>query len=203
MNNSSPTLVGWPGIILATLAIAAIFSTPTYCQNENVALLLQQSPARAGTVTPIVGVHHFSPHSEVTLSANPSPGYQFLHWLGDVSDPAASSTVVRIDKPKIVIAVYEPTKHNVREAGSGPGGGGGIGGNLFATAADYRGSTDISYTGGSTNSTPQYKKLKYSIIDDNESPPEVPEPATVILLGFGAILAFAKRSMKRKHHSNL
>jgi hypothetical protein len=203
MKKSNPTFVGWPAVTLSALFAAVIFTTPAYCQTEDVALLLQQSPAKGGTVTPIAGVHHFSPDSEVTLNANPEPGYQFLHWLGDVSDPTASSTVVRIDKPKIVIAVYEPTKHNVREVSSGPGGGGGLGGGLFATAADYRGSTDISYSSGSTDSTPQYRKIKYSPIDDNESPPEVPEPATVVLLGFGAIFAFTKRGIRRKCHSNL
>ena len=126
MNKISPTFVGWPVVILLAIIAAVTFSTPAYCQTEDVALLLQQSPAKGGTVTPIEGVHHFEPHAEVTLSANPGPGYQFLHWLGDVSDSTASSTVVRIDKPKIVIAVYEQTKHNVREAGNGPGGGGGL-----------------------------------------------------------------------------
>lgn len=203
MKKSSPTSVGWYAVILITLIITAILSTPVYCQTEDVALLLQQSPAKGGTVTPIEGVHHFSHDAKVTLSANPKPGYQFVHWLGDVSDPASSSTIVRTDKPKIVIAVYEPTKHNIRETSGGPGGGGGLGGGLFATAADYRGSTDISYSSGTKNSTPQYRRLKYSLIDDNDSPPEVPEPATVALLGLGAILAFTKRGVRRRHHSKL
>ncbi len=198
---SNPTFVGWHGIILVAIVIAAGLSTPAHCQTPDVALLLQQSPAKGGIVTPIAGVHHFTPHSEVTLSANPKPGYQFLHWLGDVSDPAANSTVVYVDKPKIVIAVYEQIEQNILEAGSGPGGG--ISGGLFATAADYNRSSSLSYGGSSGNSKPKYKRLKYSLVDGSESTPEVPEPATGVLLGLGAIFAFAKRSMKRRHHSNL
>jgi hypothetical protein len=203
MNKSGPTLVGWIGVIFINLIIAAIFSTPAYCQTENVALLLQQSPAVGGTVTPLEGVHHFSPDSEITLNANPKPGYQFLHWLGDVSDPSASSTVVHIDKPKVVIAVYEQTRNDVREVSGGPGGGGGLGGGLFAAPADYRGSTVISYSTGPINSTPQYRKLKFELKDDNKPPPEVPEPATVALLGLGAIFAFSRRGSTRRRHSNL
>lgn len=203
MKKSSPTSVGWIGAILINLIIAAIFSTPAYCQREDVALLLQQSPAKGGTVTPIEGIHHFSADSEITLNANPKPGYKFLHWLGDVSDPSASSTFVHIDKPKVVIAVYEQTRHDIREVSGGPGGGGGLGGGLFAAAADYRGSTDIIYSSGPINSAPQYRKLKYKLIDNNKPPPEVPEPATVALLGLGAIFALKKRGIGTKRYSNL
>ena len=111
MNKSNPTLVGWSFLILVALIIAAGLSTPAYCQTKDVALLLQQSPARGGVVIPNEGVHHFESQSKVTLNAIPKPGYQFLHWLGDVSDPSSSRTVVCTDKPKIVIAVYEQVEH--------------------------------------------------------------------------------------------
>jgi hypothetical protein len=202
MNKSNPTLVGWSFLILVALIIAAGLSTPAYCQTKDVALLLQQSPARGGVVIPNEGVHHFESQSKVTLNAIPKPGYQFLHWLGDVSDPSSSRTVVCTDKPKIVIAVYEQVEHNSLKVISSAGGGG-SGGGLFVSATDYSGSSSLSYGGGSNNSKPKYRELKYPQIDGSESTPEVPEPATVVLLGLGTIFALAGRGNRRRNHSNL
>ena len=63
------------------------FGASAYCQSGDIALLIQQSPSDGGSVTPAVGIHYFAPGEEVELVALAEPGYQFLQWLGDVSDP--------------------------------------------------------------------------------------------------------------------
>lgn len=104
-NNSR--FIGWQGVILAIVVVVAGLPRLAHCQTAGTALLLQQSPVNGGTITPSVGVHHFDLNTDVTLTAIPKPGYQFVYWLGDVSDPTASRTVAYLDAPKIIIAVFE------------------------------------------------------------------------------------------------
>ena len=76
---------------LCSLAVAAVLALGLaargYAQTAAYELCIEQSPAKAGKVTPDSGTHRFSPDSVVVLSAEPQPGYQFAYWLGDVSDP--------------------------------------------------------------------------------------------------------------------
>ena len=206
MKRNSSMFTGWRGAILAIAVIAAALPGSAYCQADAPVLLLQQTPAQGGTVTPNVGVHHFDLNAEVTLTAIPKPGYQFVYWLGDVSDPTASSSVVYLDTPKIVIAVFEQVKYEflvVEEmAQSSPGGGG-----LRRSAGDY------SRQGGGGGGRKRPHKLRRPSPYEPEEPqdfpvpeegeandfpvPEIPEPATVILLTLGSLLAFAKRTPKK------
>ncbi|MHC4207590.1 MAG: InlB B-repeat-containing protein, partial [Planctomycetota bacterium] len=73
-------------------------------------LLLEQTPVKGGEITPVAGVHYFKPDSEVILTAVPKAGYKFIHWLGDVSDPTSANTVVYLNEPKVIIAVFEQAK---------------------------------------------------------------------------------------------
>ena len=111
MKPGGPPFIGWRGLISAIAIIVCWLFAPAYCQTPDVALLLQQTPSKGGAITPTAGVHHFELNSEITLTAAPKPGYQFLYWLGDVSDPAATKTVVYLDKPKIVIAIFGRTEN--------------------------------------------------------------------------------------------
>ena len=104
-NNVLP--VGRREIILVAVIVTVGLNLPAYCQVSGPALLIQQTPAEAGTVSPEAGVHHFELNANVTLKAVARPGYQFVCWMGDVSQPTAPATVVRLDSPKIVVAVYE------------------------------------------------------------------------------------------------
>ena len=99
MKPGGPPFIRWRGLISAIAIIVCWLFAPAYCQTPDVALLLQQTPSKGGAITPIAGVHHFELNSEITLTAVPKPGYQFLYWLGDVSDPGATKTVVYLDKP--------------------------------------------------------------------------------------------------------
>ncbi|MHC4701823.1 MAG: InlB B-repeat-containing protein, partial [Planctomycetota bacterium] len=79
------------GFVLAAAILLCGLSAPNKClaQEQEVVLLLEQIPVKGGETSPLAGVHHFKPGTEVVLSANPKPGYQFVHWLGDVSDATA------------------------------------------------------------------------------------------------------------------
>jgi len=152
-------------------------------------LLLQQTPLEGGTLTPRAGVHCFELNTRITLAAVPKPGFQFLYWLGDVSNPTANRTIVRLDAPKIVIAVFDPVGPALLVVGDGPenkgltvGGGGGAGGALFAGAAEYVLPRRRSSGGGWIIGPRQ-------II--------IPEPATVVLLALGSLFVFTRRRPKK------
>src|SRR4030043_361321 len=106
MKRETSAFVGWRSCVLALLIVSFGLSAPAYCRTAGVALLVQQTPAQGGTVVPPPGVHYFAPDSQVALAATPKPGYQFLYWLGDVSDPNSSSTSAYLDGPKIIVAVF-------------------------------------------------------------------------------------------------
>jgi hypothetical protein len=165
-------------------------------------LLIEQTPVKGGEITPVAGVYHFESGSEVILTAIPKPGYKFVHWLGDVSDATASNTAVYLDKPKVIVAVFEQTEYGVlaegggaSTGGGGAGGGGSIGG-LMPTALDFRrpGGLSAGGGGGNTQPQPQQGKLVYFVdASDSDTSPEVPEPATGVLLVLGGLFAFARR----------
>ena len=192
MKPGGPLFIGWRGLISAIAIIVGWLFAPAYCQTPDVALLLQQSPAKGGVITPIAGVYHFELNSEVTLTAVPEPGYQFVYWLGDVSDPAATNTIVYLDKPKIIIAVFEQSEYGVLAAEEGmPGGGGGGGGGLVTTVANYGQTGGISGGGGGGGSP----KISKSV--SSKGTEVIPEPATGVLLVLGSLFAFIRRGVKK------
>jgi len=222
MKHSSSIFSKWQGVILALALFLCNLLEPAYCQDpilqgvekwqpqDSTMLLLQQTPPQGGTITPAVGVHNFGLNMDVTLTAIPKPGYQFVYWLGDVSDPTANRTIVYLDAPKIVIAVFEQSEYEflaVQErAQSTPGGG------LFRSAADYaRGG--ISPVGGkrphkwrwpSPPEPPDPEKPEdfpvpeegedFPVPEEGEDfPVPIPEPATLCLLGLGSLALLKKR----------
>jgi uncharacterized membrane protein YgcG len=181
-------------IMLVVAIIAFGLTIPAYCQTQDIVLLLEQTPVKGGEITPVAGVHHFKPGTEVMLTAVAKPGYKFVHWLGEVSDATASSTVAYLNKPKVIIAVFEQAEHGISPDGDGlsAGGGGGPGG-LFPTALDFSRPGGFSGGGGG-----KAKPQKYIyIIKDNKPTPEVPEPATGLLLVLGSLFALKRRGPKR------
>ncbi len=179
---------------LAVAIIAFGLIIPAYCQTKDIVLLLEQTPVKGGEITPVAGVHHFKPGTEVILTAVPKPGYKFIHWLGEVSDATASSTVVYLNKPKVIIAVFEQAEHGISADGDDLpiGGGGGAGGGLFPTALDL--SRPGGFSGGGGKAKPQ-KQIYF--VKGKKPTPEVPEPATGLLLVLGSLFAFKRRGPKR------
>ncbi len=172
---------------MIALAIGAFgLFTPTYARAKNVMLLLEQSPIEGGDISPVAGMYYFETNSQVTLTAVPKPGYRFLHWLGDVSDPSATKTVVHLNKPKIIVAVFEQNDHRSGKPEGLPVGGGGSGGGPFPTPADLRWPGGFSAGAGSTRTQP----TTY-VIRDSES---VPEPATGLLLLLGGLLTLRRQT---------
>jgi uncharacterized membrane protein YgcG len=191
------SVIGNRQLRLAVAIMAFGLIMPAYSQTQDIVLLIEQTPVKGGEISPAAGVHHFKPDTEVTLTAVPKPGYKFVHWLGEVSDATASSTVVYLNKPKVIIAVFEQAEHGVSSDGEGlTAGGGGAPGGLFPTALDFSRPGGFS-GGGGGNAKPQ--KFLYYIKDTKptQKVPEVPEPATGLLLVMGSLFALKRRSHKR------
>lgn len=177
------------------LSIVAVVlcAAPAWC-SPNVELILEQSPSDAGRITPGTGIHRFIPNTQIEISAIPQKGFQFAYWLGDVSDPTASTTKVHLDDSKAVIAVYEPMfpvpgdDENIRINGGGTGGGGIGGGGLRPSYADFF-SVPFSAPGGSIGGG---QSVTYQVIASEP----VPEPTTISILGLGS-LALVKSRRRR------
>lgn len=191
---------------LLALMIVLSVSVATAASDDGYALLIQTSPPGAGAVTPGMGVHKVVVGQTVALSAVPKQGYQFLYWLGDVSSTSSSDSTVSVDSPKLVVAVFAKAEFDEELPGVGiadgqyaPGGG--------------RGYNPIQSPGSVNPGRFFDRPSRRSIPDfpdnpDNEIPVpgdkddipvpgdnEVPEPATILLLGLGSSILL-KRTRK-------
>jgi len=110
------------------LAILVGFAFPAYSRTDDCVLLLQQTPVQGGIVTPEIGIAHtFKYNKTITLTAVPKPGYHFVYWLGDVSEPTSNNTAVTLNAPKLIIAVFTRNRFEFLESPEviTPSGGGG------------------------------------------------------------------------------
>jgi len=182
VRSNSLTSIGWQGLILAVPLILCGLLKPAYCGTDDAMLLLQQTPPQAGIINPEVGVHQFNQYTDVTLTATPKPGYHFVYWLGDVSNPTVSRTIVYLDVPKIVIAVFEQAEYEF---------------SAMEVAAQS------APVGGAFTSDPEHSR-KGSADGGHKSPPgpsppsPIPEPAVVWLLSVGGLTLF-RRKRTRQH----
>lgn len=164
---------------LAVSAVLALgLAARGYCEQTVYDLCIEQSPAKAGKVTPDSGMHRFSADSLVALSAEPQPGYQFAYWLGDVADATAKQTTVHLNSPKVIVAVFKPAEEDSIERRLAGGGGGGD--MLTPTLVDLS-SPGWSISGGSKPRTIVSPTI------------HTPEPATLMLLTLGAVVLRRRR----------
>jgi hypothetical protein len=183
--------------MLLVLVLAVFFCglpEPAYCETTGPVLLLQQTPENGGTITPGIGVHHIELNSSVTLTAVPKPGYQFVYWLGDVSNPTLQQTTAYLSAPKIIVAVFERTEYELDGEAEllhiTPGG---FWGRLRASAADYARQGFRGGGGRRPGRPPARPPAPEPPLPPGEIPVPIPEPATVVLLGLGGFLALAVR----------
>lgn len=202
----SPSSVGI--FVLMSVFLLGGLTGTAFCQDTGYILMLQQTPANGGSVTPETGIHNFAVNQTVTLTATPKPGYQFICWLGDVSESITPGTTILIDGPKIVIAVFERAEFEylaelgMRAAGLGQSG-------LTRSPVFVGGGGAVSPAG------PDYEWPDYSFPDFPDIPPpgndvpvpdgdedfpvpdgeEIPEPATIVLfsIGFVSLRRFPRR----------
>ena len=201
MKKNHPIIFRWQGAVLILVIVLFALFEPAYCQIDGTALLLQQSPEEGGTIAPAAGVHHFESGTDVTLTAIPQPGYQFICWLGDVSDPRAGTTVVYLDAPKIVIAVFEQAKFEfaafTERSQSAPGGGA------------FRSPTERSVGGFGGPGGKRPSKRRGPAPEEEPPPlppeeevdfpvPEVPEPATICRLGLGGLILLRRKRRDKR-----
>lgn len=217
----------FPGLRATILAIVTILLSlggSVYCQSAGVSLLLQQIPAQGGTITPGPGTHQFKPNTEITLTATAKPGYQFIGWLGDVSNPNTNSTTAYLNEPKIIIALFERTEYeNSLPPTGAPGGGGGSGAGFLQSGVPAGSAGGGSMSGVANNtglmiggggklkpkafpappSAPWPVDLEKLTLEPPAplapvpEDPVVPEPATGILLALGSLFTLVRRSVRR------
>ncbi len=192
--------------LVAALITLALFS-PAYCQTDGTALLIEQSPVQGGRLNLTPGVHTFDKYAEVTLTATPNPGWQFVYWLGDVTNATSSTTIVYLDNPKIVIAVFERAKYEYTDITDRaqlslgyPG--------MIPSGADY---SRQGYSGGGGRrrlerggeQPPEEKEPEFPVPEteaefpvpetEPEFPVPVPEPASMAILVLGAMFVLKAR----------
>jgi hypothetical protein len=200
------------GLLTSAMVVAIIsvvFAGPVYSEPGNIALFIQETPAGGGRISPGTGVHHFESGEKVVLTAVPKSGYQFVYWLGDVSDSAASSTITYLTSPKIIIAVFERVKYEFLdmegETENAPGGGHLIGSREEGGGGGFGGGggprPHQPHAPSTPPEEPEEKEGEFPVPKEgNDFPvPEepIPEPATGILLVLGSLAVLTKHKTKK------
>lgn len=182
---------GCCAILLLCLAV------PAYCEQDGTALMLEITPPQGGYLNVAPGVHTYDRFAEVTLTATPKPGYQFVYWLGNVTDATTGTTTVFLDSPKIVIAVFERSKFDLVEFEEGPQGSSGGGG--LVRSGGLSGTSLEQAIGGRRPPERHLPKIPHDVPvpdkGEGDIPVPVPEPATITLL-FTGFLMLANRRRK-------
>jgi hypothetical protein len=161
--------------------------------------MLEVSPSQGGYLNIATGVHTYDRFAEVTLIATPRPGYQFVYWLGNVSESTHSSTSVFLDSPKMVIAVFERNVFEMVGGGEEGGGSDFVSVSTTSTSSDNSsgGGGLVRSGGGGASSDTSLEQAeggpKRSSTSHEHIPTPVPEPVTVVLFFAGSLMLAKSR----------
>ena len=155
--------------------------------------MLEMSPSEGGYLNIVPGVYTYDRFAEVTLTATPKPGYQFVYWLGNVTNATTGTTTVLLDSPKMVIAVFERSKFETVELESDYMGGGGEGSSGLVAGGGLSDMSLEEADGAKRPSNPHSSSNtgNFPVPGKGEGDVPVPEPATATLL-FAGFLMLAK-----------
>ena len=199
-------------LLFLTTGVVGVLTPPatgkTY-QEGDYALLIQQMPVDAGRISPLAGVHRVGINEVATLTAIPKPGYRFVYWLGDVTEPGSYRTTIIIDSPKMVIAVFERTefeipleiaqsRHGIGRSGVTATPGIGMGPGISTPPRYFEPSEWAEPEPPEPTELPVPSEDTTKDIPVPEDKP-IPEPATMTLLGLGVLLM----NRRKKNHSRL
>lgn len=167
MKRQNVTSSGWWVSATRLMVLFCALFVSTHCLAEDVAVLIGQSPPNGGEVAGGTGVRYYPSGSMIRLLAIPRPGFQFVYWLGDVVDPLLISTVVHIDGPKIIIAVYAKLPEDEPLESASP---------------------QIGVAAGSAETGVRAAEPKPSPPHPPPPPPPPAEPSTIFLFGLAAVI---------------
>lgn len=200
---------GIKGLWLAAWVLCTVGTLLADTEENGYAVLIEQSPIHAGTINPGLGIHKMAVGATITLTAMPKPGYRFLYWVGDVSNPASMATQMRVDAPKIVIAVYERDEFEIpleisQEIPSGAPMGGAIRNNTMVGGGGGAMMTfypEFEYASFQWPDWPEPEENDPFPVPGDEPDKDfpvpgdqpIPEPTTMCLLAAGAVLLRFKR----------
>jgi hypothetical protein len=171
-------------VFICCVALLFCFSAQASGQEDGTSLMLDVTPPQGGSLNIVPGVHSYDRFAAVTLVATPKPGYQFVYWMGNVSDATTGTTMVFLDSPKMVIAVFERNKFETIGQDSEMIGGVESGGGLTRS--------------GGLSDTSLEQAVSGRRQSGNNSPPDdvpvpVPEPVSAALFFAGALMLARSR----------
>jgi hypothetical protein len=183
-NHISPKWIRISALLLVILTLPVIAA-----DQSGYALLLQSSPADGGKILPGNGVFKVTIGQDVPLIAVAQKGYRFLYWLGDVGQTDMMRTTVRVDSPKLIVAVFEREEFEdlqpaILEA-SGTSAGGTYNSNPLDQQGGMMGSRRI------IEPTPPEKQESDDFQVPGKNP--VPEPVTILLFATGSVFVMRMR----------
>ncbi len=83
---------------------------PPYTPPDSYTLSIAINPPEGGSVPGFAEGNPYAPDTEITLTAEPAPGYTFDRWEGDISGTSSSATIiVVVDSNKNINAYFVDT----------------------------------------------------------------------------------------------
>ena len=118
LNNPGTYFLGWTGAVTSSSSsidvtmdadktLVAHFGSTAYS-------LTIDAPSGNGTTNPPTGTYYYSA-GEVTVIANPDPGWEFSGWVGDIgtADPTNPTLVIDMNRDYLIQASFTQIMHDL------------------------------------------------------------------------------------------